>query len=109
MQRKRSDTPTNVIDLDLEFRRARDLIVAAKTEPERWWSPGRFKTKPAWYVGHPFGGVIEIQHDVRTAEDWVWLTQRILQLQSLYEARTGRELPEDARDWCEDAVDRLGL
>jgi hypothetical protein len=109
MQRKRSDTPTNVIDLDLEFRRARALLVATKTKPEQWWSPGRFKTKPAWYVGHPFLGVTDIEHDIRNAEDWAWLTQQIHQLRATYEARTGRALPEKTRAWCEDAGDELEL
>ncbi|HEV8670837.1 MAG TPA: hypothetical protein VGS01_08885 [Candidatus Limnocylindria bacterium] len=94
---------TNVIDLG--HRRARDLIVAAKVE--EWWSPGRFRTKPAWYVGAPFLGVTQIENDIRNAEDWAWLTQQIHQLRAMYEARTGRELPEEATAWCEDRDDEL--
>ena len=89
---------TNVIDFKSRTGRG---------DAETWWSPGRFKTKPAWYVGQPFLGVTDIQHDVRNAEDWAWLTQQIHQLRATYEARTGRELPEKARSWCEDPDDEL--
>jgi len=69
---------------------------------EKWWSPGRFKTKPVWYVGHPHLGVTDIMHDVRNAEDWAWLIKQVHQLRAMYEARTGRELPESAWLWWED-------
>lgn len=63
-----------------------------KGDQSEWWSAGRFRMKPSWLVGTPFLGVLDIEQDVRTAEEFHWLMQQVRQLRWKNESRTGRRI-----------------